>query len=144
MDLKQYRSKLIGSDKERAVSPVIGVILMVAITVILAAVIAAFVLDMGQGQSANAQAGIEFNNNSDKTVDVTVTSAGNADELRLEADGNCDSFTGDFSGGTNSDPSAGDSGQIECDSPGTDDTVRVIGVVDGSENVITTYENGDG
>lgn len=39
---------------ERAVSPVIGVILMVAITVILAAVIGTFVLDLGQnaGQSA--------------------------------------------------------------------------------------------
>ncbi|QFU84124.1 type IV pilin [Natronorubrum aibiense] len=47
MDLTKYRSKLIGSDDERAVSPVIGVILMVAITVILAAVIAAFVLDLG-------------------------------------------------------------------------------------------------
>jgi len=32
---------------ERAVSPVIGVILMVAITVILAAVIASFVLGLG-------------------------------------------------------------------------------------------------
>ena len=34
---------------EEAVSPVIGVILMVAITVILAAVIAAFVFNMGGG-----------------------------------------------------------------------------------------------
>ena len=33
--------------KEDAVSPVIGVILMVAVTVILAAVIAAFVFGMG-------------------------------------------------------------------------------------------------
>lgn len=37
-----------GSRGERAVSPVIGVILMVAITVILASVIGTFVLDMGQ------------------------------------------------------------------------------------------------
>jgi len=35
--------------KEDAVSPVIGVILMVAVTVILAAVIAAFVFGMGSG-----------------------------------------------------------------------------------------------
>ncbi|ELZ01738.1 type IV pilin [Natrialba asiatica] len=54
MDLTKYRAKLIGNEEERAVSPVIGVILMVAITVILAAVIAAFVLDMGDsiGNSA--------------------------------------------------------------------------------------------
>jgi len=38
-------------EEKRAVSPVIGVILMVAITVILAAVIAAFVLDIGPGES---------------------------------------------------------------------------------------------
>lgn len=44
---------LFGSD-DRAVSPVIGVILMVAITVILAAVIGTFVLGLGNqmGQSA--------------------------------------------------------------------------------------------
>lgn len=54
MDLKEYRQKLVGDEDERAVSPVIGVVLMVAITVILAAVIAAFVMDMGDdmGQSA--------------------------------------------------------------------------------------------
>ncbi|MFA4848861.1 MAG: type IV pilin N-terminal domain-containing protein [Methanoregula sp.] len=47
---------------EEAVSPVIGVILMVAITVILAAVIAAFVF----GMAGNIQ--------STKTVGVTLTS----------------------------------------------------------------------
>jgi flagellin-like protein len=44
-----------------AVSPVIGVILMVAITVILAAVIATFVLGLGDQVSNNApQASIDF------------------------------------------------------------------------------------
>ncbi|MCY4732257.1 type IV pilin N-terminal domain-containing protein [Natronomonas gomsonensis] len=45
-------------DDNRAVSPVIGVILMVAITVILAAVIGTFVLGLGdqvQQTSPNAQ-----------------------------------------------------------------------------------------
>ncbi|WP_246998705.1 type IV pilin [Halosolutus gelatinilyticus] len=64
--------KLIGNEEERAVSPVIGVILMVAITVILAAVIAAFVLDLGQSQSVGPAAGIQFDENSDGT-EVTVT-----------------------------------------------------------------------
>ncbi|MHC1572032.1 MAG: type IV pilin [Methanosarcinales archaeon] len=41
-----------GKMNEEAVSPVIGVILMVAITVILAAVIASFVFGMGPGESA--------------------------------------------------------------------------------------------
>lgn len=43
-----------------AVSPVIGVILMVAITVILAAVIGAFVLDLGGSQEATPQASFDF------------------------------------------------------------------------------------
>ncbi|MFB6297348.1 MAG: type IV pilin [Salinirussus sp.] len=41
-------------DDDGAVSPVIGVILMVAITVILAAVIATFVLGLGESVSQNA------------------------------------------------------------------------------------------
>jgi len=51
--------KLVGDADERAVSPVIGVILMVAITVILAAVIAAFVLDIGPGEQ-DPSAAIDF------------------------------------------------------------------------------------
>jgi len=43
-----------------AVSPVIGVILMVAITVILAAVIASFVLGLGGQQSTAPQASFNF------------------------------------------------------------------------------------
>ncbi|WP_323190661.1 type IV pilin N-terminal domain-containing protein [Halostella sp. PRR32] len=43
-----------------AVSPVIGVILMVAITVILAAVIGAFVLDLGGNQESAPQASWSF------------------------------------------------------------------------------------
>jgi flagellin-like protein len=48
-----------------AVSPVIGVILMVAITVILAAVIGAFVLNIGGSQENAPQATIDFTNTSD-------------------------------------------------------------------------------
>ena len=44
--------QLLSDDK--AVSPVIGVILMVAITVILAAVIGTFVLGLGESVSQNA------------------------------------------------------------------------------------------
>ncbi|WP_181692455.1 type IV pilin [Natronomonas sp. LN261] len=45
-----------GSEDERGVSPVIGVILMVAITVILAAVIGTFVLGLGDQTSSAPQA----------------------------------------------------------------------------------------
>ncbi|MFC4437732.1 MULTISPECIES: type IV pilin [Natrialbaceae] len=89
MDGKTIVRKLVGNDEERAVSPVIGVILMVAITVILAAVIAAFVLDMGDSIEGEAQAGatIEVENNSNtQQVQVSVTSMGNAEEIELGGD----------------------------------------------------------
>jgi flagellin-like protein len=54
------------SEEERAVSPVIGVILMVAITVILAAVIGTFVLGLGN------QVG-----NSAPSTSLTISDAGN-------------------------------------------------------------------
>jgi len=50
-------SKLLG--EERAVSPVIGVILMVAITVILAAVIGGFVLGLGDSLQSAPQAQLQ-------------------------------------------------------------------------------------
>ncbi|WP_440766783.1 type IV pilin [Natronorubrum sp. DTA7] len=87
MDLKQYRNKLVGSEDERAVSPVIGVILMVAITVILAAVIAAFVLDIGDDlgdSSVNAAVTVDVEGES---VTVTVSDMGDADGVIL-TDGN--------------------------------------------------------
>ena len=66
------------SSKNRAVSSVIGVILMVAITVILSAVIATFVLGLGESVSSSApQATFDFEH--DKTVgEVTITHAGGA------------------------------------------------------------------
>jgi archaeal type IV pilus assembly protein PilA len=53
---------------EDAVSPVIGVILMVAITVILAAVIAAFVFNLGGAQEKAPTASITVANNPDTTT----------------------------------------------------------------------------
>jgi flagellin-like protein len=63
-----------------AVSPVIGVILMVAITVILAAVIGTFVLGLGdQVQSTSPQASFNF--------DYTENAADDSDSLVVTHDG---------------------------------------------------------
>jgi len=60
-------------DDDRAVSPVIGVILMVAITVILAAVIGTFVLGLGdQVQNTTPQASFGFDS-ADSATNVTIT-----------------------------------------------------------------------
>lgn len=95
---------------ERGVSPVIGVILMVAITVILAAVIASFVLGFGGSVSSNAQAGVSVDN-STGTPSVTIISMGeNTDSAECVAsssdseDGNsADQVGGSFdcAGGAN-------------------------------------------
>jgi flagellin-like protein len=68
MDLKRL------FDDDRAVSPVIGVILMVAITVILAAVIGTFVLGLGdQVQNTTPQASFGFDQTTETVTNDTVT-----------------------------------------------------------------------
>lgn len=89
------------SDDNRAVSPVIGVILMVAITVILAAVIGTFVLGLGdqvqetapQAQITIEEADLEAGENSGGDG-VTFSHNGgdeftedNTDQLRVTVDG---------------------------------------------------------
>ena len=90
MDIKQ----LIHDDD--AVSPVIGVILMVAITVILAAVIASFVLGLGdQAQQATPQASFSFDYEENSSLtgmdgNLTVTHDGGdsiqAQEMYIRGD----------------------------------------------------------
>ena len=66
------------SKDEEAVSPVIGVILMVAITVILAAVIAAFVFNMG-GNLSTAPPTVSIiatNNAADSDKDIKIVHSG--------------------------------------------------------------------
>jgi len=64
---------------EDAVSPVIGVILMVAITVILAAVIGAFVFGMGSGVSKTYTVGLTAAQTGADTIDVTFQGGPDAD-----------------------------------------------------------------
>jgi len=75
MDLKQLLTE------DDAVSPVIGVILMVAITVILAAVIGAFVLDIGGNQQQVPQASWDFDQSTHDVDDVDGDSVDSADQF---------------------------------------------------------------
>jgi len=79
--------------EDRGVSPVIGVILMVAITVILAAVIGAFVLGLGDQASSSApqaQFGFSYDTDGD-TSTVTIDHSGgqdvSTDEIEIRVDG---------------------------------------------------------
>ncbi len=98
-------------DEERAVSPVIGVILMVAITVILAAVIGTFVLGLGdQVQNTTPQASFGFDSSglgdasTDDKVTITHESGATIDGSNLEVNVGTvniyDDGTADMSGGT--------------------------------------------
>ncbi|WP_292521488.1 type IV pilin N-terminal domain-containing protein [Methanoculleus sp.] len=66
---------------EDAVSPVIGVILMVAITVILAAVIAAFVFGMGSNIDTTKTVGVTASLNTTQHLIVTIQGGGDVASL---------------------------------------------------------------
>ena len=103
-----------------AVSPVIGVILMVAITVILAAVIASFVLGLGdQAQQTTPQASFSFD------YDGTLDGSGN----------------GDFSQGLNDETSNSNNGVLTVTHDGGD-TINEnrLSVVDGESNEIGSLD----
>ena len=126
-------SKLIGNEDERAVSPVIGVILMVAITVILAAVIAAFVLDLGQSQSSQVNAGVNFDGN-DSNVTIQVTDMGNAETVNVTK-GDGDDFVGDDDNGN----LEGVGESVHVGNDGDEVDVTVIAIDGSDENVIANY-----
>lgn len=127
---------------DRAVSPVIGVILMVAITVILAAVIGAFVLGLGnqvQETAPNAQISItEIEADAGGVQSVTIVHNGgdgftdeNTEEIRVTVGGEAFNQTSSFP------IESGD----EITLTGTDvgsqgDTVRIVWVGQDRSNVI--------
>jgi len=119
MQLKQLLTE------DRAVSPVIGVILMVAITVILAAVIGTFVLGLGDQVSESApQASFSFDFDMDND-NVTVTHEGGETLQKSNIAVNGSDSDVSATSETFSDPiSAGDSAVYTDVNPG--ETIRVI------------------
>jgi len=114
--------------EERAVSPVIGVILMVAITVILAAVIGTFVLNLGGSiQDTAPQASFGFDYNSDTNVTITHQSGDTIDAARLKTAG-LDAGSVDWDGhnGLTGSVSAGTSAEFNNTANWAGETVRVI------------------
>ena len=141
MDLKKLFTE------DRGVSPVIGVILMVAITVILAAVIGAFVLGLGDQASNTApQASFSFDYDNAENGTVTVTHEGGDtipdNELNLTASGD---GIGEYSENWEGPVSAGSSDTIDGgdgengDKFEEDDTVRVVWSSGDSSNTLRTF-----
>ena len=88
---------------DRAVSPVIGVVLMVAITIILAAIIGTFVLGLSPGSSQVAPlATVTFDDSGNLTMQHEGGDTLDLDEFTLLADGEDvtpEDFTESFSSG---------------------------------------------
>jgi FlaG/FlaF family flagellin (archaellin) len=100
---------------------------MVAITVILAAVIGAFVLDLGSNQSTNAQAGLTYDESSGE---VTVNSLGD-NTAYVYCNGN-DPGSVSAAGSTGNSAANGVGQSFSCPSG-----KNVIGVTEsGDENVV--------
>ncbi|MFB6251947.1 MAG: type IV pilin [Halobellus sp.] len=119
--------------EDRAVSPVIGVILMVAITVILAAVIGTFVLNLGQEvQQSSPQATFEINSTSldnGNNATITHTNGDSIEAANLYANGDIansgssvSSLANTISGGSS--VSAGDTFEVNASSDSG--TIRVV------------------
>jgi len=137
-------------DSERAVSPVIGVILMVAITVILAAVIGTFVLGLGDSVESAPQASFGFDyDDDDKTVEIQHRGGDSLDtgnlEIRVagddaEGDANITSVNGSIGADLPSELSAGDTVTVEGDSDLEEgDKVDIIFSSEGRDSIIGTF-----
>ena len=120
MTLKTKLESVFGDD-ERAVSPVIGVILMVAITVILAAVIATFVLDLGGDQEQAPQASFSF----EKSGDVVTIRHDGGDTIPI-AEISIEGTGGSVSAFSPTPVSAGSTGSIGDGTTPASGTIRVV------------------
>jgi flagellin-like protein len=156
---------MIQKQTQKGVSPVIGVILMVAITVIIAAVVANFVLDLGGNLSEDADATVTFNqdaNYADSTYDVTITTTAfdNADYTYVQVAGGLDTTSASYNQQTNDKtfldnnvaPEHNDVAMInsgdriiieDVGSTNGEIDVQVFGVLEGSENQIAGYSLSD-
>lgn len=126
-----------------AVSPVIGVILMVSITVILAAVVGNFVLGVGDNVGQNAQAGVNFDYDG-ANVTVTVVNPGNVDGLRLTGwtytptgDGVWEEIDGDLT--LHGDAVSAGARYTFDAAANSGSRLSLVGEVGADENVLTTY-----
>jgi flagellin-like protein len=107
---------------EDAVSPVIGVILMVAITVILAAVIAAFVFGMGSSLSKQYVVACTVSQISSEQIDVTYAGGPDADAVNfinvtITANGGNTFYTSLGNATSTNSPTVGSTASIKIPTP---------------------------
>ena len=136
--MSRIKSKFSSSVREshpddRAVSPVIGVILMVAIVVILAAVIGFFVLGLGSEQNSAPQASFSFSSGGSTTT-ITHDGGDTLQAANVQIVGATVVADGAFPASI----SAGDSATVTTPASGT--TIRVVYTNDnGQTSTLASY-----
>ena len=132
------------SDGTRAVSPVIGVILMVAITVILAAVIGSFVLGLGESVDSAPQASFDFSVNETEDSLVVTHRGGDTIEINnieVRVGGSDATLNNAASGGSalTGSFSTGDTGYVDI-SGSAGETVDIIYIAGDRESIIASFD----
>lgn len=121
---------------DRAVSPVLGVVLMIVIAVVLAAVVGSAVLGLGSGPAEAPQASLEFSNDNG-TVTATHTGGDPVEfsnvQVKVDGSGSTANPTGTLE--------AGDSTTV-ANNVAAGDTIRIIWQDPNSEKttVIAEFE----
>jgi flagellin-like protein len=131
---------------DSAVSPVIGVILMVAITVILAAVIGSFVLNLGgslQQSAPQASFGFDYDTDGDGNVTITHESGDSIEADRLTTAGmeNASVPWTNTSLSEGDTVSAGTSATFDNTADWNGETVRVVWESESGENSATLSQS---
>jgi len=145
---------MIDKKSDTGVSSVVGVILMVAITVILGTVIGQFVLGLSSNVQQSAQASVTTSQNydfKDDTYNVTIRVTGmqNADFLQtttpqiLKDEGNVSGTSGDNAASGDEPEFVGASQDEEVDDYSSEPHIIRSGVGDSSTNVPASAEAAD-
>jgi FlaG/FlaF family flagellin (archaellin) len=108
-----------------AISPVIGIVLMLAVTVILSGIVGLFVIDNTTDIESAPQAEVVFFEQPDGTIAVESTTIETADELQILVNGTQQATLTRV-------------GQTQTVSPGS---ITVVAVRDGSRRVTQTFQN---
>jgi len=136
------------TDDSRAVSPVIGVILMVAITVILAAVIGTFVLGLGDSVESAPQASFDFELSEDTGTNgnLNITHRGgdtiqnSTIDIRVDGSDISDNGNVDYQSGPGSEITTGSTIVIDITGDISGSTVDIVYQRDGASDIIATYD----
>lgn len=132
---------------DNGVSPVISVILMVALTIVLSAIIGTFVLDLaGDALNDPVQAAINFDHTYEDfygvyIVDGVLVSAPSVDRIELRGDiggtQSCEDASNEYLFNDSVDE-VGNSATV-CVDGSTGGDIRAVGYLDGSGQVLQTY-----